>query len=153
MKKMKMSIMRWLGIQDRMLQLELEISDLQSKLENFESDLEGFGNDLDDKVAHWDVDDRIRESIQDIDISDYEYGIENIIDSWASMNIDGYVSDGIHRELENLADSDTIRELIAEEVSNHPSLSEDSNSSSDNTTWDMNEIIQEVIEELVNRLK
>lgn len=153
MKKMKMSIMRWLGIQDRMLQLELEISDLQSKLVNFESDLEGFSRDLDDKVAHWDVDDMISEGIQDIDISDYEYGIERIIDSWAEEHIDGYVSDGIHRELENLADSDTIRELIAEEVSNHPSLSEDSNSSSDNTTWDMNEIIQEVIEELVNRLK
>ena len=153
MKKMKMSIMRWLGVQDRMLQLELEISDLQSKLVNFESELEGFGRDLDDKVAHWDVEDMVDSAIQDIDISDYSYGIERIIDSWAEDSIDGYVSDGIHRELENLADSDTIRELIAEEVSNHPSLSEDSNDSGNNTTWDMNEIIQEVLSELVERLR
>ena len=69
MKKMKMSIMRWLGVQDRMLQLELEISDLQSKLVNFESELEGFGRDLDDKVAHWDLDDAVDSAIQDIDIS------------------------------------------------------------------------------------
>ena len=53
--------------------------------------------------------------------------------------------------VEKLANEDTIREIVCRELDNHPLL-EDTNDDTENTTWDMNEIVQEVLSELVERL-
>ena len=153
MKKMKMSIVRWLGIQDRILQLELEISDLESKVVLLESELQETQSEIEDKITSYDAENIAEDAFANIDMYDHEYTISNIIQEWMISNKDEHIQESIDKHLENLADSDTIRELISEEVSNHPQLSEDRDDDSSNATWDMNEIIQEVIEEVITRLR
>ena len=153
MKKIKMSIMRWLGVQDRLLQLELEIDSLESKLMSTASDVEDNGNEIEDKLSRWEAEDIARDALSDLDISEYEYGIQEIVEVWMDDNASGYVSSAMNTELESLADNDTIRELISEEVSAMSTVSAHTDDEDHNPTWDMNEIIQEVIEEVITRLR
>jgi hypothetical protein len=153
MKKMKMSIVKWLGIYETMLQLELENERLESKLIDLETQLEDFESSLSEKMSSWDVEDMINDNKEYIDMYDYNDEIHSIIDDYVSEgNLSSAISAGVEQEMSVLADSDTLREMISIELDNHPALHTD-NDIPDNTTWDMNEIIQEVIEELVNRLK
>ena len=153
MKKIKMSIMRWLGVQDRLLQLELEIDSLESKLMSTASDVEDNGNEIEDKLSRWEAEDIARDAVSDLDISEYEYGIQEIVEVWMDDNASGYVSSAMNTELESLADNDTIRELISEEISAISTVSAHTEDEDHNPTWDMNEIIQEVIEEVITRLR
>jgi hypothetical protein len=153
MKKIKMSIMRWLGVQDRLLQLELEIDSLESKLMSTASDVEDNGNEIEDKLSRWEAEDIARDAVSDLDISEYEYGIQEIVEVWMDDNASGYVSSAMNTELESLADNDTIRELISEEISAISTVSAHTDDEDHNPTWDMNEIIQEVIEEVITRLR
>ena len=148
-----MSIMRWLGVQDRLLQLELEIDSLESNLTSTASDVEDNGNEIEDKLSRYEAEDIARDAVNDLDISDHEYSIVEIIESWMDDNISDYVSNAINTELESLADNDTIRELISEEVSAISTLPAHTDEEEDSPTWDMNEIIQEVIEEVITRLR
>lgn len=153
MKKMKMSIVKWLGIYETMLQLELENERLESKLIDLESNLDDFENSLSEKMSSWDVEDMINDNKEYIDMYDYNDEIHSIIDDYVSEgNLSSAISAGVEQEMSVLADSDTLREMISIELDNHPALHTEDDTP-DNTTWDMNEIIQEVIEELVNRLK
>lgn len=148
-----MSIMRWLGVQDRLLQLELEIDSLESKLMSTASDVEDNGNEIEDKLSRWEAEDIARDAVSDLDISEYEYGIQEIVEVWMDDNASGYVSSAMNTELESLADNDTIRELISEEISAISTVSAHTEDEDHNPTWDMNEIIQEVIEEVITRLR
>jgi hypothetical protein len=153
MKKIKMSIMRWLGVQDRLLQLELEIDSLESKLMSTASDVEDNGNEIEDKLSRWEAEDIARDALSDLDISEYDYGIQEIVEVWMDDNVSGYVSNAMNTELESLADNDTIRELISEEISAISTVPAHTEDEDHNPTWDMNEIIQEVIEEVITRLR
>ena len=153
MKKIKMSIMRWLGVQDRLLQLELEIDSLESKLMSTASDVEDNGNEIEDKLSRWEAEDIARDAVNDLDISEYEYGIQEIVEVWMDDNASGYVSSAMNTELESLADNDTIRELISEEISAISTVPAHTEDEDHSPTWDMNEIIQEVIEEVITRLR
>ena len=153
MKKIKMSIMRWLGVQDRLLQLELEIDSLESKLMSTASDVEDNGNEIEDKLSRWEAEDIARDALSDLDISEYDYGIQEIVEVWMDDNASGYVSSAMNAELESLADNDTIRELISEEISAISTVPVHTEDEDHNPTWDMNEIIQEVIEEVITRLR
>ncbi len=148
-----MSIMRWLGVQDRLLQLELEIDSLESKLMSTASDVEDNGNEIEDKLSRWEAEDIARDAVNDLDISEYEYGIQEIVEVWMDDNASGYVSSAMNTELESLADNDTIRELISEEISAISTVPSYTEGEDDSPTWDMNEIIQEVIEEVITRLR
>lgn len=148
-----MSIMRWLGVQDRLLQLELEIDSLESKLMSTASDVEDNGNEIEDKLSRWEAEDIARDAVNDLDISEHEYSIVEIIENWMDDNANEYVSNAMSAELESLADSDTIRELISEEVSAISTVPVHTEDEDHNPTWDMNEIIQEVIEEVITRLR
>lgn len=148
-----MSIMRWLGVQDRLLQLELEIDSLESKLMSTASDVEDNGNEIEDKLSRWEAEDIARDAVNDLDISEYEYGIQEIVEVWMDNNASGYVSSAMDKEIESLADNDTIRELISEEISAISALPVHTEDEDHSPTWDMNEIIQEVIEEVITRLR
>lgn len=148
-----MSIMRWLGVQDRLLQLELEIDSLESKLMSTASDVEDNGNEIEDKLSRWEAEDMARDAVNDLDISEHEYGIRDIVEDWMNDNANDYVSNAMSAELESLADSDTIRELISEEVSAISTVPAHTEDEDHSPTWDMNEIIQEVIEEVITRLR
>ncbi len=148
-----MSIMRWLGVQDRLLQLELEIDSLESKLMSTASDVEDNGNEIEDKLSRYEAEDIARDAVNDLDISEHEYSIVEIIENWMDDNANEYVSNAMNTELESLADNDTIRELISEEVSAISTVPVHTEDEDHNPTWDMNEIIQEVIEEVITRLR
>lgn len=147
MKKMKMSIMKWLGIYERLVQLEVEIAHLQARVDDQEMSIDSLESDMGDKVASWEVQENV-----EIDLYDYSYTIEEMMDDWSRDNLSGILDERMDIAMERLANEDTIREIVCREIDNHPSL-ECNDDSTENTTWDMNEIIQEVIEELVNRLK
>lgn len=152
MKKVKMSIVKWLGIHQEILQLELENERLQSKLYDLESNLDSLESEIGEKMSSWDVEDMISENEKYLDMYDYTDEIESIIRDYVDDgNINDAISTQVDSEISALADSDTLRELVSHEVDNHPALSAD-NDSPDNTTWDMNEIVQEVLSELVERL-
>lgn len=153
MKKVKMSIMKWLGIYEQMLQLELELDRVRVDLEDARTDIQHNTDEIENSAKSYEVEEIVNDSLSDMDIWEYEYGINEIIDSWMSSNANEYISEGISNELEHLSDSDTIREIVSTEIDNHPVLSNLNTEDSTNTTWDMNEIIQEVIEEITNRLK
>ena len=148
-----MSIMRWLVVQDRLLQLELEIDSLESNLTSTASDVEDNGNEIEDKLSRWEAEDIARDALDDFEISEHEYSIREMIENWMDDNISEYVSNAMNTELESLADNDTIRELISEEVSAISTLPAHTDEEEDSPTWDMNEIIQEVIEEVITRLR
>lgn len=152
MKKVKMSIVKWLGIHQEILQLELENERLQSKVYDLESNLDSLENQVGEKMSSWDVEDMISENEKYLDMHDYTDEIESIIRDYVDDgNINHNISTQVDSEISALADSDTLRELVSHEVDNHPALNAD-NDSPDNTTWDMNEIVQEVLSELVERL-
>jgi len=152
MKKVKMSIVKWLGIHQEILQLELENERLQSKLYDLESNLDSLESEVGEKMSSWAVEDMISENEKYLDMYDYTDEIESIIRDFVDDgNINDAISTQVDSEISALADSDTLRELVSHELDNHPALSAD-NDSPDNTTWDMNEIVQEVLSELIERL-
>lgn len=147
-----MSIVKWLGIHQEILQLELENERLQSKLYDLESNLDSLESEVGEKMSSWAVEDMISENEKYLDMYDYTDEIESIIRDFVDDgNINDAISTQVDSEISALADSDTLRELVSHELDNHPALSAD-NDSPDNTTWDMNEIVQEVLSELIERL-
>lgn len=146
MKKFKVNIMKWLGMYDRMVQLELEIAHLQSKVDDQEMSIDSLESDMGDKVASWEVQENV-----EIDLYDYSYTIEEMMDDWSRDNLSGILDERMDILVEKLANEDTIREIVCRELDNHPLL-DDTNDDTENTTWDMNEIVQEVLSELVERL-
>lgn len=152
MKKLKVNIMKWLGVYQRMVQLELEIERLESKLIDQDFMIDENKNSLDEKLDKYDVEDTVRDMLSDISMSDYEYELHEIIEDWADSYLDEYVSKHTDRAIDHLTDSDKIRELVCAELENSPLLENLNNDTTENTTWDMNEIVQEVLDELVTRL-
>lgn len=152
MKKVKMSIVKWLGVHQQILNLELENERLQSQVYDLETNLEGLESEVGEKMNSWDVEDMIQDNEKYLDMYDYRADINDIIEDYANDgNLDDAISRQIDSEMSALADNDTLRELVSHEVDNHPALNTD-NDSPDNTTWDINEIVQEVLSELIERL-
>jgi len=152
MKKLKVNIMKWLGVYQRMVQLELEIERLESKLIDQDFMIDENKNNIDEKVDRYDVEDTVKDMLLDISMSDYEYELQEIIQDWADSYLDEYVSSSTDRAIDHLTDSDKIRELVCAELENSPLLENLKDDTTENTTWDMNEIVQEVLDELITRL-
>lgn len=152
MKKLKVNIMKWLGVYQRMVQLELEIERLESKLIDQDFMIDENKNNIDEKVDRYDVEDTVKDMLSDISMSDHEYELHEIIEDWADSYLDEYVSRSTDRAIDHLTDSDKIRELVCAELENSPLLENLKDDTTENTTWDMNEIVQEVLDELITRL-
>lgn len=146
MKKFKVNIMKWLGMYDRMVQLELEIAHLQSKIDDQEMSIDSLESDMGEKVESYEINDYV-----EIDMDNHIYEIEEIIEDWSRGSLSGILDERMDILLEKLANEDTIREIVSRELDNHPLL-DSINNDTENTTWDMNEIVQEVLSELVERL-
>ena len=153
MKKVKMSIVKWLGIHQEILQLELENERLKSQLYDLETNLDSLESEVGEKMNSYDVEDMIQDNEKYLDMYDYRADINDIIEDYVNDgNLDDAISRQIDSEISALADNDTLRELVSHEVEQLcPALNTD-NDSPNNDTWDMNEIIQEVLSELVERL-
>ena len=146
MKKFKANIMKWLGMYDRVVQLELEIAHLQSKVDDQEMSIDSLESDMSEKVESYEINEYV-----EIDMNDHIYEIEEILEDWSRDTLSSILDERMDILVEKLANEDTIREIVCREVDNHPLL-EDTNDDTENTTWDMNEIVQEVLSELVERL-
>jgi len=152
MKKVKMSIVKWLGVHQQILSLELQNERLEAQVYELETNLESLENEVGEKMSSWDVEDMINDNEKYLDMYDYRTDICDIIEDYVNDgNLEDAISSQVDSEISVLADNDTLRELVSHEVDNHPALNTD-NDSPDNNTWDMNEIVQEVLSELVERL-
>jgi len=152
MKKVKMSIVKWLGVHQQILSLELQNERLEAQVYELETNLESLENEVGEKMSSWDVEDMINDNEKYLDMYDYRTDICDIIEDYVNDgNLEDAISAQVDSEISVLADNDTLRELVSHEVDNHPALNTD-NDSPDNNTWDMNEIVQEVLSELVERL-
>ena len=153
MKKVKMSIVKWLGVHQQILNLELENERLQSQVYDLETNLQGLEDEVGEKMNSYDVEDMIQDNEKYLDMYDYRADINDIIEDYVNDgNLNDAICSQIDSEMSALADNDTLRELVSHEVEQLcPALNTD-NDSPDNTTWDINEIVQEVLSELIERL-
>ncbi len=152
MKKVKMSIVKWLGVHQQILSLELQNERLEAQVYELESNLDSLESEVGEKMSSWDVEEMIQENERYLDVYDYRADICDIIEDYVNDgNLEDAISAQVDSEISVLADNDTLRELVLHEVDNHPALNTD-NDSPDNNTWDMNEIVQEVLSELIERL-
>ncbi len=145
---MKNVLRDWLGINEEKFALEVQLNTLQKKLDELDekySDVddkvESLKYEVEDKVSEWDLDDRIRE-IAYYDIDDIKSDLDEDMDY---SEITDNVFDLVMQEIEN---RDTLKELISAEVENFTSTTE-----AQGYPADINEIVEDVVEELINKLR
>jgi|TARA_R100000479_G_C6334492_1_gene182886 hypothetical protein len=153
---MKKLVRRWLGVDEEAkllyvltnenANLKEQLSTLEDKFDVLESDTENQLNELqyeiDERVLRWDVEEMIRnEAYCDID------DIKNDLDIEVDHNqIMDNVFDLVMQEIEN---RDTLRELVSAEVESFTSTTEAQGYPVD---VDINEVVQEVLSVLVEKL-
>lgn len=153
---MKKLVRKWLGVDEEAkllyvltnenANLKEQLSTLEDKFDVLESDTENQLNELqyeiDERVLRWDVEEMIRnEAYCDID------DIKNDLDIEVDHNqIMDNVFDLVMQEIEN---RDTLKELVSAEVESFTSTTEAQGYPVD---VDINEIVQEVLSVLVEKL-
>ena len=153
---MKNVLRDWLGINEEKFALEVELQkmqqkldylygsheDVNDKLDNLDTEVSNMKYELEDKISEYDIDDRIRD-IAYYDIDDIKNDLEEDMDN--SEVIDT-VFDLVMEEIEN---RDTIQELVEAKL-------ESLNYKGGNNTGaypDITEIVEDVVEELINKLR
>jgi len=153
---MKNVLRDWLGINEEKFALEVQINKLQQKLdyledkytevdgkaENLDSEVSNMKYELEDKISEYDIDDRIRD-VAYYDIDDIKNDLEEDMDY---SEITDTVFDLVMQEIEN---RDTIQELVEAKL-------ESLNDEGRNNTGaypDITEIVEDVVEELINKLR
>ena len=153
---MKNVLRDWLGINEEKFALEVQLNKLQQKLdyledkytevdgkaENLDSEVSNMKYELEDKISEYDIDDRIRD-VAYYDIDDIKNDLEEDMDY---SEIADTVFDLVMQEIEN---RDTIQELVEQKL-------EALNDEGRNNTGaypDITEIVEDVVEELINKLR
>jgi len=152
---MKNVLRDWLGINEEKFALEVQLNTLQQKLDELDEkytdadrriyDLDGSLSELkyevEDKVSEYDLDDRIRD-IAYYDIDDIKNDLDEDMD-YSEITDD--VFDLVMQEIEN---RDTLQELVKGEIENFTSTTE-----AQGYPVDITEIVEDVVEELINKLR
>ncbi len=152
---MKNVLRDWLGINKEKYALELQVAQLQKKLDYLDSKYEDIAYkadgldgslselkyEVEDKISEYDLDDRIRD-IAYCDIDDIKNDLDDEIDT---SEITDNVFDLVMQEIEN---RDTLQELVKSEIENFTSATE-----AQGYPADITEIVEDVVEELVNKLR
>lgn len=149
---MKTQIRKWLGIDadlqkayERMEELNYELIDKLSHKEDEIINLRHRVDELEYKVEDlpqsWDVEDMIRD-IAYHDIDDIKSDLEDVFDYDEIRDV---VFDLVMDEIEN---RDTLEELVRGEIENLPTFTE-----STSNPVDITEIVEDVVEELINKLR
>ena len=153
---MKNVLRDWLGINEEKFALEVQLNKLQQKLdyledkytevdgkaENLDSEVSNMKYELEDKISEYDIDDRIRD-VAYYDIDDIKNDLEEDMDY---SEIADTVFDLVMQEIEH---RDTIQELVEAKL-------ESLNDEGRNNTGaypDITEIVEDVVEELINKLR
>jgi hypothetical protein len=139
---MKNVLRDWLGINEEKFALEVQLNKLQQKVGDLEGELSDVKYELEDKTNNGDVEDIVRYTAY-CDIDD----INNDLDSEMDYSeITDTVFDLVMQEIEN---RDTLQELVEAKL-------ESLNDEGRNNTGaypDITEIVEDVVEELINKLR
>ncbi len=152
MRKIKNLLRDWLEISEDKFHLDAELIRMRNKIESLESKLEDSVRNLEDKVSdveysveekvsEWDVGDIVRD-IAYYDIDDISNDLEGNMDY---SEITDNVFDLVMQEVEN---RDTLQMLVKTEIENFTSTTE-----SQGYPVDITEIVEDVVEELINKLR
>lgn len=153
---MKNVLRDWLGINEEKFALEVQLNKLQQKLDyldasyadvddkldNLDSEVSNMKYELEDKISEYDIDDRIRD-IAYYDIDDVKNDLEEDMDY---SEITDNVFDLVMQEIEN---RDTLQEL----VENKLEALTDEGRNNTGAYPDITEIVEDVVEELINKLR
>ena len=153
---MKNVLRDWLGINEEKFALEVQLNTLQQKLDELDEkytdadrriyDLDGSLSELkyevEDRVSEWDLDDRIRE-IAYYDIDDIKNDLDEDMDY---SEITDNVFDLVMQEIEN---RDTLQELVEAKLE---ALTDEGRNNT-GAYPDITEIVEDVVEELINKLR
>ena len=146
---MKNVLRDWLGINEEKFALEVQLNTLQKKLDELDekySDVDdkvdSLKYEVEDKVSEWDLDDRIRD-IAYYDIDDIKNDLDIDIDY---EEVADTVFDLVIQEIEH---RDTIQELVEQKLEAMTNEARES----EGTPLDITEIVEDVVEELINKLR
>lgn len=153
---MKNVLRDWLGINEEKFALEVQLNKLQQKLdyledkytevdgkaENLDSEVSNMKYELEDKISEYDIDDRIRD-VAYYDIDDIKNDLEEDMDY---SEIADTVFDLVMQEIEN---RDTIQELVEQKLE---ALTDEGRNNT-GAYPDITEIVEDVVEELINKLR
>ena len=152
---MKNVLRDWLGINEEKFALEVQLNTLQQKLdyldasyadvddkvESLDGSLSELKYEVEDKVSEWDLDDRIRD-IAYYDIDDIKNDLNIEVDY---EEVTDTIFDLVMQEIEN---RDTLMELVKSEIENFTSTTEEQGYPVDITA-----IVEDVVEQLINKLR
>lgn len=149
---MKTQIRKWLGIDadlqkayERMEELNYELIDKltehNNEINSLRHTIDELGYKVEDLPQSWDIEDMIRD-IAYHDIDDIKSDLEDVFDYDEIKDI---VFDLVMDEIEN---RDTLEELVRGEIENLPTFTE-----SASNPVDITEIVEDVVEELINKLR
>ncbi len=153
---MKNLLRDWLGINEEKFALEVQLNTLQKKLDELDEkykdadsriyDLDSSINEVkyevEEKVSEWDLDDRVRD-IAYHDIDDIKNDLDIDIDY---SEIADTVFDLVIQEIEH---RDMIQELVEQKLEAITNEARES----EGTPLDITEIVEDVVEQLINKLR
>jgi len=146
---MKNVLRDWLGIDEEKFALEVQLNTLQKKLDELDEKytdvddkVDSLKYEVEDKVSEWDLDDRIRD-IAYYDIDDIKSDLDSDTDN---SEIVDTVFDLVIQEIEH---RDTIQELVEQKLEAMTNEARES----EGTPLDITEIVEDVVEELINKLR
>jgi chromosome segregation ATPase len=146
---MKNVLRDWLGINEEKFALEVQLNTLQKKLDELDEKytdvddkVDSLKYEVEDKVSEWDLDDRIRD-IAYYDIDDIKSDLDSDTDN---SEIVDTVFDLVIQEIEH---RDTIQELVEQKLEAMTNEARES----EGTPLDITEIVEDVVEELINKLR
>lgn len=153
---MKNVLREWLGINEEVRQLQKQLNTLQQKLDYLDASyaevddkvegLDGSLNELkyevEDKVSDYDLDDRVRD-IAYYDIDDIKNDLDADLD-YSEMT--DTVFDLVMQEIEN---RDTLQELVEAKLE---ALTDEGRNNT-GAYPDITEVVEDVVEELINKLR
>lgn len=148
MRKIKNLLRDWLEISEDKFHLDAElirmrnkIDSLEDKLSNLDDKVSDLEYNLEEKVSEYDVGDIVRD-IAYYEIDDIKTDLEDVMDYDV---VSDTVFDLVMQEIEN---RDTLRELVKTEAENFTSTTE-----AQGYPADITEIVEDVVEELINKLR
>jgi vacuolar-type H+-ATPase subunit I/STV1 len=153
---MKNVLRDWLGINEEKFALEVQLNKLQQKLDyldasyadvddkvdNLDSEVSNMKYELEDKISEYDIDDRIRD-VAYYDIDDIKNDLKLEVDY---EEVTDTIFDLVMQEIEN---RDTLQEL----VENKLEALTDEGRNNTGAYPDITEIVEDVVEELINKLR
>ena len=146
---MKNVLRDWLGINEEKFALEVQLNTLQKKLDeldekytDLDDKVDSLKYEVEDKVSEWDLDDRIRD-IAYYDIDDIKSDLDSDTDN---SEIVDTVFDLVIQEIEH---RDTIQELVEQKLEAMTNEARES----EGTPLDITEIVEDVVEQLINKLR